>query len=175
MEKIIFLILSLTVFPAWGDTNDQLIFGTSPENKFEDESKPLKEVQPQLPAYPKQENLVSFTVSSATANAYAIDSASVSVAADGVVRYTVVIDSPRGARTVNFEGMRCDPNVYKIYAFGHSDNGWSKNRNAKWQEDDLRSLLSYHKPLFETYFCPNGISVRSTAEAVRNLEEAHYR
>jgi hypothetical protein len=173
MEKYIFLVLSLAVLPAWADSNDSLIFGNSPENQFEDESKPWQEVQALLPAYPKQENLLAFSVSSATSNRYAIDSASLSVGTDGVVRYTVVIDSPRGARTVNFEGMRCDPSEYKIYAFGHADNNWSKNPHAKWEPYKLRSLLSYHKSLYENYFCPNGIGVRNAAEAARNLKQTN--
>jgi hypothetical protein len=174
MEKCMLLLLSLVVSPAWASGSDPLIFGDSPEYKFEDDSKPWEEVQALLPAYPKQENLLAFSVSSATANRYAIDAASLSVGADEVVRYTVVVDSPRGARTVNFEGMRCDPSEYKIYAFGHPDGAWSKNRNAKWEAYKLRSLLSYHKPLYEDYFCPNGIRVRNAAEAVRNLKQAHY-
>lgn len=167
-----FLVLSLVALPAWADSNDALIYGTSPENKFDDESKPWQEVQALLPAYPKQKNLLGFTVSSVTANNYSIDSASLTVGPDGVVRYAVVIDSPRGARTVNFEGMRCDSGEYKIYAFGHADSNWSKNRYAKWEPYKLRSLLSYHKPLFEDFFCPGGIPVRNPAEAVRNLKQA---
>lgn len=174
MEKFLLLVLSLTVLPAWGVASDPLIFGDSPENKFEDDSRPWQEVQALLPAYPKQKNLLAFTVSSATANRYAIDAASLSVGTDGVVRYAVVIDSPRGARTVNFEGLRCDSGEYKIYAFGHADNSWSKNQHAKWEPYKLRSLLSYHKSLYEDYFCPNGIQVRNSAEAVRNLKQAQY-
>lgn len=173
MEKFLLLVLSLIVLPAWGVASDPLIFGDSPENKFEDDSKPWQEVQALLPSYPKEENLLAFAMSSATANRYAIDAASLSVGTDGVVRYTVVIDSPRGARTVNFEGMRCDPSEYKIYAFGHADNNWSKNRYAKWEPYKLRSLLSYHKALYEDYFCPNGIGVKNAAEAIRNLKRAH--
>ena len=175
MQKCLLLLLSLVVLPAWGVASDPLIFGDSPENKFEDDSRPWQEVQALLPSYPRQENLLAFTVSSATANSYAIDAASISVGKDDVVRYTVVIDSPRGARTVNYEGMRCDPSEYKIYAFGHPDNTWSKNRFAKWEPYQLRSLLSYHKALFEDHFCPNGLQVRNAAEAVRNLKQAHWR
>lgn len=175
MEKYLLLLLSLAVLPAWAVASDPLVFGDSPENKFEDESKPWQEVQALLPAYPKQENLLAFTVSSVTTNSYAIDAASLSVGTDGVVRYAVVIDSPHGARTVNYEGMRCDPSEAKIYAFGHPDNSWSKNRYAKWEPYKLRSLLSYHKPLYEDHFCPNGIQVRNAAEAVRNLKQARYK
>jgi hypothetical protein len=175
MEKYLLLLLSMVVLPAWGGTSDPLVFGGSPENKVEDDSKPWQEVQASLPAYPKQENLLAFTVSAATDNSYAIDAASLSVGKDGVVRYAVVIDSTHGARTVNYEGMRCDPSEYKIYAFGHSDNTWSKNRYAKWEPYKLRSLLSYHKPLFEEYFCPDFIRVRNAAEAINNLKRARHK
>jgi hypothetical protein len=143
------------------------------ESTFEDDSKPWAEVEAQLPAYPKQENLIRFNVSSATDNAYSIDSASLSIGTDDVVRYTVVIDSPRGARTVNYEGMRCDPTEFKVYAFGHEDGSWAKNRYAKWEGYKLRSLLSYHKALFEDQFCPNGLRVRTAEEAIRNLKRSY--
>jgi hypothetical protein len=175
MKKLILLILGLAALPVWADTRDQLIYGNSPENNFEDDSKPWAEVQAQLPAYPKQENLVRFDVSAATDNTYSIDTASISIGQDEVVRYTVVIDSPRGARTVNFEGIRCDPTEFKIYAFGHADNTWSKNRYAKWEGYKLRSLLSYHKALFEDHFCPNGLRVRTAKDAIRDLKRTQPR
>ncbi|MGA7179994.1 MAG: CNP1-like family protein [Thiobacillaceae bacterium] len=172
MNKLIILVLSLASWPALADTGNAFIYGDSPENAFEDSSRPWAEVQAQLPAYPRQENLVRFNVSSATDNTYSIDTASISIGKDDVVRYTVVIESPRGARTVNYEGMRCDPTEFKVYAFGHPDNTWSKNRYAKWEEYRLRSLLSYHKALFEDDFCPNGLQVRTKKEAIRNLKQA---
>ncbi len=137
---------------------------------FIDESKPWEELVASLPAYPKNENLVTFNVSSATSNTFMIDTASVSVGSDQVVRYTVVIESPRGARTINFEGMRCDPAEYKIYGFGQSDGKWTENKRAKWEPFKQRSLLSYHKALFEDHFCPDGIAIRSAKEGVRNLK-----
>lgn len=176
MKRLIPLILGLAALPAWAaDSSDEFVYGPSLENNFEDNSKPWQEVQALLPAYPKQENLLKFNVSSATDNSYSIDTASISIADDGVVRYTVVIDSPRGARTVNYEGMRCDPGEFKLYAFGHPDGTWSKNRYAKWEEYKLRSLLSYHKALFEDQFCPNGLRVRTPADAIDNLKRTQSR
>ncbi|MFZ5576344.1 MAG: CNP1-like family protein [Pseudomonadota bacterium] len=136
--------------------------------------KPWVEVAAQLPAYPKAENLVEFAVSSATRNRHAIDTASISVGEDKVVRYTVVIDAAGGARNVSFEGMRCETRERRLYAYGQADGTWSKARSAGWEPIKLRSLLSYHKPLFEEFFCPGGISVHSAAEAVRNLKQARY-
>jgi hypothetical protein len=168
MKKLIILTLGFALLsPA-------MAFDMS-SSTFEDDSKPWQEVQAQLPAYPKQENLLAFNVSSATDNSYSIDTASIVIGEDEVVRYTVVIDSPHGARTVNFEGMRCDPTEFKIYAFGHADNTWSKNRYAKWEGYKLRSLLSYHKALFEDHFCINGLRVRTVQEAIANLKRGQSR
>ena len=137
---------------------------------FVEDDTPWEEVAAKLPAYPKNENLIAFEVSSATPNKFMIDTASLSVGTDGVVRYTVVIESPRGARTVNYEGMRCDPAEYKIYGFGQEDGKWTENKRAAWQPFKQRSLLSYHKALFEDHFCPDWIRIKDAAEGIRNLK-----
>jgi hypothetical protein len=137
---------------------------------FVEDTTPWVEIVASLPAYPRNENLVAFDVSAVTSNKFMIDTASLSVGKDGVVRYTVVIESPRGARTVNYEGMRCDPAEYKIYGFGHEDGKWSENKRAAWQPFKQRSLLSYHKALFEDHFCPDWIRIKDAAEGIRNLK-----
>lgn len=139
---------------------------------FVEDDKPWEELAAQLPAAPKKENLVPLVVSSATGNSFMIDTASISVGKDGVVRYTVVIESPRGARTVNFEGLRCATAERKIYAFGQADGRWTENKRATWEGIKQRSLLSYHKALFEDVFCDLGIAVGSAEEAVRRLKRA---
>jgi hypothetical protein len=71
---------------------------------------------------------------------------------------------------VSFEGLRCETAERRIYAFGHADNTWSRARGANWEGIKLRSALSYHKPLYEEFFCPNEIRVKDGAEAVGNLK-----
>ena len=139
---------------------------------FVEDTTPWEEIAAKLPAYPKDENLVPFNVSSATANKFMIDTASLSVGKDGVVRYTVMIESPRGARTVNYEGLRCETMERKIYAFGQAGGKWAENKYAVWENIKLRSLLSYHKALFEDIFCDVGIPIRSAEEGVRKLKRA---
>jgi hypothetical protein len=139
---------------------------------FVEEKATWEEVAAQLPAYPKDANLVPFAVSSATSNKFMIDAVSLSVGKDGVVRYTVVIESPRGARTVNYEGLRCDTAERKIYAFGQADGKWAENKRAAWESVKLRSLLSYHKTLFEEIFCDVGIPVKDAKEGVRKLKQS---
>lgn len=141
------------------------------DREFEAE-KPWVEVAAQLPPYPRAENLVPFDVSSATRNRFFVDTASISVGEDKVVRYTVVIEAAGGARNVSYEGLRCETGERRLYAYGHPGGTWSKARNAGWEPVKMRSLLSYQKALYEDHFCPGGINVRSAAEAVRNLKRA---
>jgi len=155
------LMLPLTAYAEWGQFDFE----------FENE-KPWVELSAQLPPYPKAENLVEFNVSSATRNRHFVDTASISVGEDKVVRYAVVIEAAGGAKNVSFEGMRCATGERRLYAYGQPDGTWSKARNAQWAGIKLRSLLSYHKALYEDHFCPGGINVPDTQEAVRNLRRA---
>ena len=139
---------------------------------FVEDTTPWEEVAASLPPYPKDENLVPVNVSSATSNKYMIDTTSLSVGKDQVVRYTVVIESTRGARTVNYEGLRCETMERKIYAFGQADGKWTENKRAAWEGIKVRSLLSYHKTLFEEIFCDLGIPIRDAEEGVRKLKRA---
>jgi len=140
------------------------------ESEFE-QDKPWTEVAAQLPATPKAENLLPFSVSSATPNRHFVDAASISVGADKVIRYTVVIEAAGGAKNVSYEGLRCGSGERRLYAYGHPDGSWSKARNAGWEAIKFYSLLSYQKALFEDYFCPDGAQVKDSQEAVRNLRQ----
>ncbi|MEW6119638.1 MAG: CNP1-like family protein [Pseudomonadota bacterium] len=162
MKKLPVLLLCLPAFSqaAWIDF----------EREFEEE-KPWVEVAAQLPPYPKSENLLPFTVSSATRNRYFLDAASITVGEDKVVRYIVVIEAAGGARNVSFEGMRCETVERRLYAYGQPDGTWSKARNAGWEAIKLRSLLSHHKALYEDLLCPDGINVQTPAEALRALKQ----
>jgi CNP1-like family len=155
------LILPLTAYAEWGQF----------DYEFENE-KQWVELAAQLPPYPKAENLVEFNVSSATRNRHFVDTASISVGDDKVVRFTVVIEAAGGAKNVSFEGMRCATGERRLYAYGHPDGTWSKARNARWEDIKFRSLLSYHKALYEDHFCPDGINVKDGKEAVLNLRRA---
>lgn len=155
------LILPLTAYAEWGEF----------DYEFENE-KPWVELAAQLPPTPKAENLVEFNVSSATRHKHFVDTASISVGEDKVVRYTVVIEAAGGAKNVSFEGIRCETGERRLYAYGHPDGTWSKARNAGWEGIKFRSLLSYQKALFEDHFCPDGINVRNAGMAVRSLQRA---
>lgn len=161
MRFITALVLGLMAFPAladreatiWGDSYRQGGF----EYDFDENAKTWKEIQAQLPPYPKADHLVEFTVSAATSNRFYIDYNSINVGGDGVVRYSVLIRSPSGAETVSFEGMRCETGERKLYAFGRQDGKgggeWSRNRFAKWEPIPARQASSHQRELFFHYLC----------------------
>lgn len=155
------LLLSFSARAEWGQF----------EFDF-DQDKPWSEISVQLPPYPKPDNLIPFAVSAASRNRHFVDAQSISVGEDQVVRYTVVVEAAGGARNISFEGLRCESGERRLYAYGHPDGTWSKARTAGWEGIKFRSLLSYHKALFEDLFCSDGIRVKDGAEAVRNLRRA---
>lgn len=138
---------------------------------FEEESgeKAWAEIEIQLPLYPKTENLLPFFVSSASDNQFMIDSESITVGSDGVVRYTLLVTSASGAKNVSYEGLRCDSAERQLYAFGRQDKTWSRARKAQWVKLQNPDLNRQHAALYFEYLCPNGTVVRDADAARRAL------
>jgi hypothetical protein len=135
----------------WGESNSWSNF----ESAFDDSTK-WQEVQSQLPPYPQPGNLIPIDLGPRFSNRFFIDYPSVTAGTDGAVRYVLVVKSPSGATTVSFEGMRCATGERKLYAFGHDkDKGgeWARNRNARWELIQGRSLNDIRRELFYHYFC----------------------
>ena len=120
---------------------------------LDQEKKPWEELQLQLPAYPKPENMLKFDMGSNTANNYFVDTSSISVGEDKVVRYTLMIKAAGGASNVSFEGIRCDARQLRIYAFGHPNSLWSRARNPGWREISPREINGHHNVLYRDFLC----------------------
>lgn len=129
------------------------------------EEKRWEEIEAQLPAFPKAESLDPFFVSATTDNKFMVDRDSISVGADGVVRFTLVVLSSTGVQNVSYDGMRCSTGERRLYAFGRSDNTWSKSRSNQWVKIQESTLNRHHAALYFEYFCANGNSVRDAEEA----------
>lgn len=141
--------------PSWGQF----------EHDFEE--KPWSELESHLPAPPRQENLLPFYVSAASSNQFFVDGSSLSSGADGIVRYTLIVQSPSGARNVSFEGMRCSTAEFKRYAFGREDGSWGRARNVQWTPIQYKDRNRQHHMLFDDFLCPRGFPVKSQEEAVQ--------
>jgi hypothetical protein len=141
---------------------------------YDFEEKPWVELEAKLPPTPKPENLLPFYVSASTENQFFVDSASISVGEDGVVRYTLLIKSATGANNVSYEGMRCSSAEFKRYAFGRNDGSWGKARNSKWEDIRYRDINRQHHMLYDDFFCPRGFAVKSTMEAINALKRGEH-
>jgi hypothetical protein len=125
------------------------------EEDFDDAKKPWQEIAVQLPAAPKQENLLPFYVGPTATQEFKIDLSSVTLGDDGVVRYVLVASSPSGARNISFEGIRCETNERKLYAFGRPDGSWSRSRRDRWERINSTTRNRQHAALAYDYFCEN--------------------
>lgn len=135
------------------------LFGVPVQHNFENDydTKAWSEVSTQIPPPPLKQNLVSFYVSAATEHRFFLDPASISIGQDGVVRYTVVIETSGGASNINFEGMRCQTREWRHYASGHRGVGWSKTRNTTWRPIREEAANRHRAALFSDFFCPEGV------------------
>lgn len=142
----------------------QGLFGERPE----DPDNPWQEEAVQLPPPPQQEDLLPFYVSGNATQSFAVDSKSLTVGADGVVRYTLVSTSSAGARNVSYEGIRCRTREVKQYAYGRSDGSWAPVRRDKWELIRGTPANRYHAVLAKEYFCDDR-AMRGKVEEVRYL------
>lgn len=133
------------------------------------EAKKWEEAEVRLPAAPGKEGLLGFYVSATTDNKFFVDPTSIAIGGDGVVRFTLVIVTEGGGRNVSFEGMRCETRERRAYAFGHPDGTWAKSRSSQWERVREAVNNRHYAALFQEYFCPAGLVVRSAEDAVSAL------
>ena len=124
----------------------------------------------QLPPYPKPENYLPFELNVTAPFAFFVDAKSISVAADGVVRYTVIAKSADGALNISYEGMRCAEREFRVYAFGSSGNTWFEVRNSKWEPIRSATRNAQRAVLHSDYFCPMSGNIATAEQGVRALK-----
>ena len=126
----------------------------------------------ELPPYPRDQQLIEFSVAAASEFRFFIDSASLSVEKD-IVRYVLVARSPAGVDNVSFEGMRCTSGEVRIYAIGR-DGAWT-GKPGPWRAIEPRSLQRWHNALYREYFCRLREPVASAREGVEALRRGGAR
>lgn len=134
-----------------------------------EEARNWKEVEGKLPAFPKDQDLIEFFVSEANAFRFFLDSTSISIGADGVVRYTLVARSPSGSSNVSFEGVRCKTTESRTYAFGRADGSWSMRPTA-WKKIERKSVQRWHEALHEDYLCKGSSPPFAAKEILQGLK-----
>jgi hypothetical protein len=155
-QKFIGLTLLLTIGVAAAQSFDE---------DYDDENRPWQEIAVQLPAPPKEENLLPFYVSPTATQKFFVDAKSISVGSDNVVRYTLVSISQEGAKNITYEGIRCETFEKKIYAIGEDDGSWARSRRNQWDGIVRGFANRQHAALAKDYFCENN-TVAGKADAI---------
>jgi hypothetical protein len=146
--------------PQRGSATD--IGGVLEEEKF-------KEIEPVLPALPQEANLIEFEPRRNSANHFYIDSVSVSLDSDRVVRYTAVIKAAGGAINTSYEGMHCKTSQFKVFAFGTEAGTWAPTRDPRWTPIP-RASGDYRFALLKDYFCDSvAVNGRNAKDLVAKL------
>ena len=141
-----------------------------------------QEVESTLPAAPLPQNLLPFYVSPTATMRFAIDSKSIVVGKDGVVRYTLVATAAGGAKNISFEGMRCEVLQKRVYAFGRADGTWARSRVERWEPIQANSRNRQHAELASDFLCTGHVNAGTAAQMAERLrrngalpaEKEHY-
>lgn len=136
------------------------------DNEYDE--KPWAEVEVNLPSFPEAGNLIPFRVGAISDTKFFVDAQSLSYGTDGVLRFTLEVVSPSGAKNVSYEGMRCATGERRFYAFGRADGTWSKARGNQWVKISGTSN-NHHVELFLNYFCTPGSPAVSSAEDAQRV------
>ncbi len=139
-----------------------------------DNEKPWVEQQTQLPPYPNTENLISFDAGPSTSNQHFVDTTSIKIGEDDVIRYSLIVKSSLGAMNVSFEGIRCETFERKIYALGRDDKTWAQPRVSEWQRLEFVRQFYAQRELAKNLFCPHKQIVSSPEEAIRALKRGMH-
>lgn len=174
-EKIFFfgrLLLSMAlaavVFPLEAVSDK---FSTSPDYFEFDESlvEKWQESEAIPPPYPKEQNLLPVSLGVTDTLKIFIDRASLSRGTDRVARFTLVVQSPSGARSVFYEGIRCETREYKNYALGSSDEVFVPVKNAQWRRIPQPEFNAFRYHLYRNIVCGAHSSARTPEEIARLL------
>ena len=113
--------------------------------------------------------LVAIDVGPNSAVSFGVDPATVSVGADGVVRYVVVAASRGGASTAMYEGIRCATGEVKTYA-RFNDGKWQAANGSEWRSLFNNSANRHSMALAKQGACENTSPARNADEMLRTLK-----
>jgi hypothetical protein len=143
--------------------------GNIEDERFDSEI-PWLEVQAALPEFPREEDLIALKGNFVQRQ---YDGSSLKIDADGVVRFTMIIDADDVKNTI-YEGVRCETKEHKVYSVGRNNGTWGRVQASKWQRITNRGFLGYHDMLYKDFFCPGNHIVASKDEALDALKRGMH-
>jgi hypothetical protein len=148
------------------------IYGDEPSEFSFDEktAEKWKESAIVLPPYPDDRNLLPVPMNNNDTLKIYIEDKSISRAPDRVARFSLVVESSSGARSVFYDGYRCETRQYKTYAIGTSQHTWSPVANTQWQTVPRSEINAFRDVIYRRYVCDGQKSARSPEDLRRLLQ-----
>ena len=128
---------------------DQTPIQTGPE----EEERPIAEQRVAPPPYPRDSDLAEFKLRNPTSNRFLIDTSSLTVGKDAIIRFVLVIRTAGDETNVRFSGVRCSDRTWKDYAFVGDDKKWKVDADAQWRDIQELRYNNYQETLYGDYFC----------------------
>jgi hypothetical protein len=154
--RILALALACAAAPSFG----QLLGDIDPD---------WKEVEAPPPPAVRTQGLIPIEMPPGMALRFGVDPDSITVGADGVVRYVVVASSPSGALNAMYEGLRCNTAQVRVYARYNADSGWVPMRGSEWQPLQNRPNSRHSLTIARTGACVGQGPSGNASEIVRAL------
>lgn len=123
-----------------------------------------------LPPYPDDRDLLPVPMNSTDTLKIYIDGKSISRAPDRVARFALVVESPSGARSVFYDGYRCETRHYKTYAIGTPQHAWTTIANPQWRTVPRSEVNSFRDNIYRRYVCDDNKSARAPENLRRLLK-----
>ena len=152
-----FFLFFVLLVPAWALETD------------EDGPVVWQESAVDLPQSGVDDRFRSFYVSPASTNEFFINTTSLRITPEGVVRYVVLIKTPSGVENISYEGIRCETKEFRFYASLRTDKVWALSRQPSWKKILGFGINRYQSVLMNEYFCKDGILALTVDEIRRNF------
>ena len=171
MSRARYLAGALLAAAAAGAAAQSLPLRDSAADSIDFTPKPFDESKIKLPPPPKVEDLIRFDAGPTHRSfEHFVDGASITLDPDGVLRYTLVVNSDMGASNVTYEGIRCLTRERKIYAYGLKDGTWRERKEPEWKKIEAPRLEGAIYVLYNDFFCPARHGVSTASEALAALK-----
>ncbi len=129
-----------------------------------------KESRITLPPYPLDRNLISVPLPERDNLKIYIDEKSISLLPDRAIRFSLIVESPTGARNVFYDAIRCETKEYKTYAFGTTKSTFQLVKNPKWRKIPYYPTNAFRYHLYEYVVCGKDGSALPPEELVRIIK-----
>ncbi len=124
-----------------------------------------------LPAFPKPENWQELDLGMTGRNRVFVDTSSIVIGSDEVMRYAMIIKTPGGASNITYEGVRCSAKERMVYAYGQHDGTWYRARTPKWVPISNDEAQPQYRLLAREVLCENASVYRDLLPVLQNLNK----